>query len=101
MQVDYFDILVRPVQRGSAQKLAFWAIANVAQNTSPYTHAILMWGTVGGATRHQSRGWMSPVRRRALVRKKRGQYYFSPDNPTIAQVLAQLEQHMIWLALKS
>lgn len=99
MQVDYYDILVRPTQQGSKQKLSFWAIGNVTAETSPYSYAITLWGTVGGSIQYQTRGWMSSYRRRSLIRKKRSQAYFVPDNPTIDQLVAQLEKHMVWLTL--
>ena len=106
MQVDYFNILVRPTQRGSKEKLLFWAQANLFEKDVIFgsmssTGSIILWGTVGGAIQHQIRGWMSPYRVRAARRKKVNQAYFVPDVKTLDQVVAQLEQHMIWLALKS
>lgn len=106
MQVDYFNILVRPTRQGSKEKLLFWAQANLFEKDVIFgsmssTGSIILWGTVGGAIQHQIRGWMSPYRFRAERRKKFNQAYFVPDNKTIDQVVAQLEKHMTWLTLKT
>lgn len=102
MQVDHFDILVRSTQQSSKQKMCFWAQGCIFQEDVNFGGmTITLWGTVGGAVRHQIWGRMSPYRRRAARRKKVKQDYFVPDNPTMEQVVAQLEKHMIWLTLST
>lgn len=101
MRVEYYDILVRPIQQGSKQKLSFWAIGNVLQDTSPYSYAITLWGVLDGAIRYKNQGWLSSFRLRALVRKKRKQAYFVPDDKTLEQVVDQLEKHMTWITLST
>lgn len=104
MKLNYYDILVRPSQQGSKEKLLFWAQAEI--DSGEFTgETIILWGTVGGAVRgaiqHQVQRWKKYRVRREARLKKFNQSYFVPDNKTMEQVVGQLEQHATWVTLKN